>query len=860
VKLSRRDFVHAGCAAAMATLLPNPLEARFPRGSEVPQFSQRSVINLGFLYDTSYPFINFMKQATNFGPVSSSYFTASGKLFPSLIDGEGWPNSALADNEIWGSAVGVIIPDPADFTGQWVITWEGDGQIGILDQQDEDIIFTVDSSSGVTVNGNGSYINSASGTSARVVLTMSATDGYKPRFLTVQINRTNHLGGTNLWCRNVQLYQLQDEADLLAGKVFRAAWKQPIVDLNPSAVRFLNWCGGSNWNEYRFENRALPTNASYWLTSNWPASPNYATAASGTNAYTLAAATPTAANPKTTPASFEHGEICTALFTNANVRGGLVGISAMTNANPCQVTTSSPHPFNTGDVVQHWSMNGMGRLNYFPVTVTVVNSTTYTIGVDTSNTTNYVPFVSGGAVAIYNSINVAARGVKPMAWVSGDSPYSIFGNFIEANSYVTLVYDKNASILGDGAGNLIAGAWIPSQRGPFAAVPLEIMTACINELNEESTAPIHMWLPLPYTGLCSMDPDYTTASDYGLNAVDVIVNPSSTQRADGYSELTSGAKLFLEYGNETWNSAGGIVAPPYLARMGVVRWPASADIGPNANYVDMYALRSTIIMRAVQAAGYTSNRVVRVYAGMGVEGFSVSSLNYLRCFGSATPGAQGNYYTTDSLVTGGSFGTPISNHDVFCTATYFDAADSYYTGTGTGSFPDDAAMYNGTAPYVGLANPTQAITNFVAKVKTNTSGQAIDNYLDDSLVGFTATYAAAMRTLGKWFLNYEGGADWHTASGSNIRDIHTVTAGEAELLLAALNSTQWRDAQVGYFNRAALVAGCAMQSIYIYIGATGNQRWSYCMPDAFGGTTTEGQGLLNNPTWVGMSSRNQGLT
>jgi hypothetical protein len=170
-------------------------------------------------------------------------------------------------------------------------------------------------------------------------------------------------------------------------------------------------------------------------------------------------------------------------------------------------------------------------------------------------------------------------------------------------------------------------------------------------------------------------------------------------------------------------------------------------------------------------------------------------------------------------------------------------------------FKTDSSKYASGPPILQAA----AIASFVFEVKSGT-GQSIDSYLNDSLTGRTATYSAAMKALGKTAINYEGGPDWQTMAGGTTPVGNTITAADSNFLLAVLDSTQWRDAQVGYFNRTSQLAGSAMPSVYTYIGAAiGNQRWAYCTPDSFGGTAAEGQGLLNSPVWVGMSARNQTL-
>ena len=101
---------------------------------------------------------------------------------------------------------------------------------------------------------------------------------------------------------DLQFYRLEDEADLLAGKIFRTPYKQSIIDLCPSAIRFMDWVGGNNSKLSRFESRTLPAYAA-WGSSNWVASPAYGTT-SGTNQYSLDFA-------NGMPAAPMHGEIVT---------------------------------------------------------------------------------------------------------------------------------------------------------------------------------------------------------------------------------------------------------------------------------------------------------------------------------------------------------------------------------------------------------------------------------------------------------------------------------------------------------------------------------------------------------------------
>lgn len=72
-------------------------------------------------------------------------------------------------------------------------------------------------------------------------------------------------------------------------------------------------------------------------------------------------------------------------------------VTGITNANPGVVTTSAAHGFVEGEAVSIYGVVGPTSLN----TVTIVRSpgtTTFQLGVDTSNTTDYPAYVSGGTV------------------------------------------------------------------------------------------------------------------------------------------------------------------------------------------------------------------------------------------------------------------------------------------------------------------------------------------------------------------------------------------------------------------------------------------------------------------------------
>lgn len=80
-------------------------------------------------------------------------------------------------------------------------------------------------------------------------------------------------------------------------------------------------------------------------------------------------------------------------------------ITGATQANPCVITTSGSHGFTNGETVTIFGVVGMTQLNGNSYTVTVLSSSTFSIGV---NSTGYGAYSSGGtAVALLNLVNVS---------------------------------------------------------------------------------------------------------------------------------------------------------------------------------------------------------------------------------------------------------------------------------------------------------------------------------------------------------------------------------------------------------------------------------------------------------------------
>ena len=71
-------------------------------------------------------------------------------------------------------------------------------------------------------------------------------------------------------------------------------------------------------------------------------------------------------------------------------------VAAVTQANPCKVTTGASHGFATGDRLWLSGLGGMTALNGRFVDITVTRATEFTVGIDTSG---FAAFTSGGTAA-----------------------------------------------------------------------------------------------------------------------------------------------------------------------------------------------------------------------------------------------------------------------------------------------------------------------------------------------------------------------------------------------------------------------------------------------------------------------------
>ena len=548
--------------------------------------------------------------------------------------------------------------------------------------------------------------------------TVNTTTGQNVSYYARSVN------GTDGYMANMAYYRLEDEDDYLAGNVARRGWKQQVVSLNPASVRFMNWHGGNKPQDCRFENRSRPCSSSYLL--DWTAGPKYgdSTIVDG-NQMRVAAVTGT-------PGSMQHGEVaCFRVGTGASPArsgNGFQTVTGITNANPA-VTSLAGHGYQVGDWVIHQTSGGMPKLHMWPVKITAVVA-----GVSFSFANPLgagLGTFSSATVGPYVSMNVGLRGAYPITYL-GTTNICTFGgvpSLLAAGYNKTLNFDKNVVGSYDGNGNPVPGVWLMNENSelepPAGGCPIEIMVKIINELNDMSVAqginnPINMWINCPHRGLMSIDPDYSSGSNWPANTISVAFN-GNTVNGHVWPGLTAAAGIIYELSNEVWLAAQAAGSQQYyMNNYANTRWPS---FGGGLRYQEAQSLRSTCMVRDVKAAVPTFTSRIVFPIGIQSIGFfaGVYNAGYETYYGSSTPGNVGYAYTTDSAVVGGGWGTPASNHNGICIAPYLEMPYIYYYGTGTSCLSDDAAMYNGTDNSGALTITCNAVTNSPTIVTTAVS-------------------------------------------------------------------------------------------------------------------------------------------
>lgn len=694
---------------------------------------KRSIINInipGSIY-SEYMFIDHLKYfATT--PIGTAWGT--GTIWNTdILDANGWPKIQTNSSRPWGGAF--PIPAAADFAGPYILTDAGTGR--------GQVAFTI----GATWTRDPSSVNCTQAVAGNYNVTPGFRcvlyyTGPQSTALGWRVN-SNDPNGAAEYIKNLQFYRLEDEPDLLAGKILRRGYKQPLVDLNPSAIRFMNWTGGNSAFASRFEYRNTP-NVNY-VANSWSVSPPYGET-TGTNQYSLAAVTGTAA-------SMVNGEIAVFRVGSSVVRTGSKTITAITKAATPTVSATT-HGFQTGDRIIFVIAAGMTQLNLRPATVTVIDPNSFSIDIDTSAFSTF----TAGTVNVYITMQVGSgndRVSYPIVFPIGPNNIggSTTGNcsnllYFCATGYYSLVFKPEMI-----ASTEVNGAWLykeASNTGYPTGVPIEVIGALVRELNAMSTrGPIHVWITVPHLTPLSVDTNYSAVSNYAIGQIDVLLNGRV-----GWPALPSNVMIFTEFSNETWNFGGAAFSQAYyLAYLGFLRYANSTT--DSSSYS---TIRSVIAVNDIKTWFPDKlHRLKFVLAGQGTVGMSAG--NTARINGTAQ-------YNADPWNVW-SPAEPISHFDYFAWAAYVFAPAAF----------ESANLATLVAQYVAATTDAAreaACASYVVGIVGSGTGETISRYRDTLLPAYVSGLAAKSRGTGM----YEGGWDRLVSASDSTG---TATSGSAQI-------------------------------------------------------------------------------
>ena len=742
----------------------------------IPGISRRAVVNMNTAQNNpDYLTINLIQMApTTIGPWSTTW--SSGTIWSSaVLDPQGWPcwnpasppagttctNTSGSNNPAQGRGFGggYWVPASANFAGPYCYQGYGTGVVNI-NANAGGVTFTAASGQkcatfSASLNCDGTS-QGGSGTASISTSILTVTDeSWTGWCIALTLSGSlNDLGfdvtsddpnNTGHYFKGFQIYQQPDGADL-AGTglctpnpcIFRAAAKQTYLNYDPSYVRMVNWAAATLGADMNFTKRMTPLNAIGYGGNGASFTTQFLPyqASSGTYALTVSGVTGT-------PTNMTQGEVAQFRVGTTTTGGGEPQISALSIpiSGTVQITTGGTFPFANGDTIIICISNCLPTtstnkiLNLFPVTVASGGGTN-TITFSFANTAGLTA-CSGNCSAIaaeFFTLQVGSGGNRtayPMVNNQGAAPFSIFSN-LTAGNLTNFCFNKNYVGQWDGAGNPVTGGVWMQCNG--YGIPIELMVAWINELNAMSPAhTINLWYQVPPTALiCNTfycDADTTSTNEWPANAVDVIMNPGSTSRAKGYSELKSPAQLIVEGGNELW--CGSVGGSQDIAKWAYYRYLGSN--APNDCYFGSTLWSAWVVRDIKQSSVYSSygSRIHFIRTGQAVAGGATSTGNAESIMGNSN---VGTYVLPDAAYPLGSSGAnaPILDYDYgFAVAPYIYTTNATYN--------SNVCSTNTYSPCTGT--PGTIVAQWVTDVQSANASGTANGFLGSAAIADIASWA-----------------------------------------------------------------------------------------------------------------------
>ena len=750
----------------------------------IPSESKRVVLNTDFAdYYYDYAFINFFNENGGLAPYSSGFKTGT-VWNSSILDANGYPctnqintscpyastpNPAQGSNGFGGT---FSVPASTSYSGPYCVQGYGTGTmtlyvVGAISLSAVSGQTCANFNGGATACDGASHFTN-SGTVSLTSLTFTMTDEHwlgwciavawsGPRYVPGFQLSNDDKSNTGHYLKGLEWYEQADGPDLVAGKIFRRAYKAPIVALDPAALRTMNDLGGNNSPDVSFVSRALP-GASLGFgqsgASVWGNLLPYG-ASTGTNILTVAAVAGT-------PASMTHGEVVRfRAGSSSTPRHAAYTVRAVTVPMPgtVQVTTSAANGFSLGDVVVMYVAGGFSTnvLNLYPATIiNIVDATDFQFNLANTGLVTTCPSsaICNTTTSEYACLDVGGRGCYPAVFYTANVPYLVFDDFVAGN-YYTFCFNKNIQGYSDGAGKVANGVWISCSANTGATPagrPIEILVDLVNELNAMGPKyPINLWMMIPPMAItCNTyycDPDATTSTEWPANAVNVAMNGAS-----GYLGLNVPAQLIIQAGcNECWNGAWG--QSQQLAHRGYWRWHGSTtDLNSFSELLSLWQITD------IKQSPYMSTRVHFVDGGWMDAGSNPGNYNYDRVTGSA-------------LLSTGDPQNPLGNTAPITAYDWGYALSPYVqTGAATANADIGTALNPGTtvSAWIGYvqsegyagADAINTVNRWVTGPLTSDVMASIDRLTmlmdENATLTSTGTVNNGSRPYGKPTIGYEG--------------------------------------------------------------------------------------------------------
>ncbi len=855
--------------------------------------TKRSSINVNFVdYVRDYQWINHVRIGGTGLGFTGTYFSTPGNPVwnRSILGADGFPNApGVNGNSQFGNHI--FIPASTDFAGPYVIQWDGQGRLTLGTGTWTEL--GVVSGSGYVRNANGDW--SGTNIKLRVMYSgpASSGDGTPWRGL-----NTNQSGGG--YFKNLRIYREEDEADLLAGKTFRRAYLQQLVDLNPSALRFMNWTGFNHCEVCRFENRAQPA----YLVSggyNCVISLPYPAGGGIVNRFTI----PSVAGM---PVAHQHGELVQTRMDVGLARAGQMIITNISKSNPAVVTYVSlagVDPINGDRLTFRMptgaaALPGMTQMDYRTETVANLDTSNPAAKTFECSGLNSTGFTDLARVATTGNTAIASRtitGIPSTTLISTgmnvSGPGIPIGNIVESKTSTTVTMANSVGIANTATEAATGAAIVFSSGRCMQYVTLDV------GLRGEA--------PVLFTdsggAASSYSNNYIRAGDYKTFHYDKALY--GTKDAAGNPIFgawvfgTSAPQVYLPYNvgtaleictalvNEVneLSLSQGINNPVHMyitiPHNGLLSMDpdhseasnfsiGSVDVCLNgANGWPGLTPRADLLVEfsnELWNTAFTQNGMLARKGGIRDPVNGVGSSTYLASLRSvimtrdirsvfgANPrikfvlAGQGTIgISPGSPNHNKAFGGTAYNNDVLYDGTTpMDNHDmwawaAYYL---AGSTYDAANLIPLADAWAAAAGDPVAQEAYCATYVNNgvgVPGSGFSETMNTYQTVHLPAYAAAMHNVGRTTIMYEGGWD--------RRVTNSTTNGNA-FLKAVKRSAAWAAATNAFFNAWNNRAGAFMPADYIQV----EERWGHAFPDTYLGGV---EGANNDGSWVAMGERNR---